>query len=77
MNMAIKLLGDLKLNINIAAVAKGPSRKKLLVHSQQFIDNRDIKNILDNKNLLKQIMDEAHRFAITYHKKLRRKNLLG
>lgn len=76
LNMAIKLLGDLKLNINIAAVAKGPSRKKLLVHSQQFIDNRDIKNILDNKNLLKRIMDEAHRFAISYHKKLRKKDLL-
>ena len=27
-------------------------------------------------NLIKWLDDEAHRFAITYHKKLRKKNLL-
>jgi excinuclease ABC subunit C len=76
LNMAQKLDSDLGLIINIAAVAKGPSRKKLTVHSQQFTDS-SIKNILDNKNILKRIMDEAHRFAISYHKKLRGKSLLN
>jgi excinuclease UvrABC nuclease subunit len=31
---------------------------------------------LNDKNLGKSIMDEAHRFAINYHRKLRRKNAL-
>jgi len=37
---------------------------------------REIENILQDKLLIKQIMDEAHRFAITFHRKLRRKNAL-
>jgi len=28
-------------------------------------------------NLILQLRDEAHRFAISYHKKLREKTLLG
>jgi len=78
LNMAEKLLyKELGLDVKIAAVAKGPTRKKLLVHGSEFIENAEIKNILNDKNLLKQVMDEAHRFAITFHRKLRRKNALG
>ena len=75
LNMAEKLLTDLGFIIPIAAVAKGPTRKKLTVHSQHFTDI-NIKNILNNKNLLKRIMDEAHRFAIGYHRKLREKEFI-
>ena len=38
---------------------------------------KEILNIIQNKNLVKRIMDEAHRFAIGYHKKLRRRNMLA
>ena len=41
-----------------------------------FYKNKEIDNILLNKNLLKNIMDEAHRFAISYHKKLRKKSFI-
>jgi excinuclease ABC subunit C len=75
LNMAQKLISESGLVVVVAAVAKGPDRKRLTVHGRQFMDN-NIKNILNNKKLLKQIMDEAHRFAISYHKKVRKKNLL-
>ncbi|MEK7658481.1 MAG: GIY-YIG nuclease family protein [Patescibacteria group bacterium] len=60
-------------NIKIMAVAKG--RQEL------FVEN--IKNPIPLKslprevyNLIKNLDDEAHRFAIAYHRKLRKKNLL-
>ena len=75
-NMGTKLVQELGLIVPIAGVAKGPTRKKLLVHSSGFIDNDRIQKILDDKNLVKSIMDEAHRFAIAYHRKLRKKNFI-
>lgn len=80
LNMAKKLLReDLGLSLNIASVAKGPTRKNLDIRYDfnfQVNVNSQIANILQGNNLLKAIMDEAHRFAIGYHRKLRRKNAL-
>jgi len=75
LNMAQKLISELGLVVSVAAVAKGKTRKNLQLVTYNL--QRDTGNILKDKNLLKQIMDEAHRFAITYHKKLRGKNLLS
>ena len=60
-------------DIVVIAIAKG--RQEL------FIENREqaipLKNLPQEVyNLIKHLDDEAHRFAITYHKKLRAKNLL-
>ena len=71
LNMGTEILKGFKLNIPIASVAKGPTRKNLELRILNLELESRIKNIIDNKSLIKQIMDEAHRFAISYHRKLR------
>ena len=69
LNMARRVLKSFHLEIPLLAVAKGPTRKKL--------DRYSFGNVPDvSENILEQIRDEAHRFAIGYHKKLRGKNFL-
>lgn len=69
LNMARRVLKSFHLEIPLLAVAKGPTRKKL--------DRYSFGNVPDlSENILEQIRDEAHRFAIGYHKKLRGKNFI-
>ncbi len=74
LNIAKKIKNNLKIkNLKIIAIAKG--------RQQLFIEERKepipLKNLpQDIYNLIKNLDNEAHRFAITYHKKLRKKNLL-
>jgi len=82
LHMAERLLRELNLEMPIVAVAKGKSRKNL--NFQFSIFNQfsipkfsNLKNFINNRNLIKQIMDEAHRFAVRYHRKLRKKKFLG
>jgi excinuclease ABC subunit C len=83
LNMGERLLTELGLVIPIVAVAKGPTRKisnfQFLISNQipMYKIPKEIIDVIHNKNLIKQIMDEAHRFAIGYHKKLRKKSFLG
>ncbi|MFA6193712.1 MAG: GIY-YIG nuclease family protein [Parcubacteria group bacterium] len=72
LNMAQSVLNDLKLDIPIIAVAKGPTRKKLDIHHGK--EALIFQNIVSDEKLVERIRDEAHRFAISYHKKLRAKN---
>lgn len=62
-NVAKKVLKDCGLKIPVAGIAKGSERKKNEFHGAvpKWTD----------KNTLIQVRDEAHRFAIAYHKKLR------
>jgi excinuclease ABC subunit C len=80
LSMAEKLLHEeLGLAVKIVAIAKGPTRRKLDIRrdeNMQKHSNKHIEDTLENDNLLKSIMDEAHRFAIGYHRKLRSKNSL-
>ena len=70
LNMARKILRNYKLEISLLAVAKGPSRKKL--------DRYSFGNVPDiSEKIIEQIRDEAHRFAISYHRNLRRKEFLN
>ena len=65
-----KVIREHKLNIPVVGIAKGPERKK-----NEFIyaRNKEIVDwIGDNKNLLIQVRDEAHRFAINYQRSLRK-----
>lgn len=73
LNMGRKVLASFGLKIPVGSVAKGPGRKgtELRISGPEL--NERVKNILNDKNLLKKIMDEAHRFAVGYHRKLRKK----
>lgn len=68
LNTILELLEKKKERIPVLAVSKGPRRNKLDFHSRE-------KKILENKAELEPIAEkvrnEAHRFAINYHKKLR------
>jgi len=76
-NMADELLhAQLGLAVSIVGVAKGPTRKNLKFEIRNLKLNQEIQSILQDKLLIKQIMDEAHRFAISFHRKLRGKSFL-
>jgi excinuclease ABC subunit C len=69
LNMARKILRNFHLEIPLIAVAKGPKRKKLDIYS--FGTTPEIP-----KNITEQVRDEAHRFAIKYHRKVRGKEAI-
>jgi excinuclease ABC subunit C len=82
LNMAQNILQGLGLDIPLIAVAKGTTRKKLDVFQSKFLltylgQNEEIREkynrILSDAKLLERIRNEAHRFAISYHKKLRKR----
>lgn len=64
-NIAKKVLKNLCLKISVIGIAKGAERKK-----NEFIG---IIPKFTDKNTLIKVRDEAHRFAIAYHKKIRGK----
>jgi excinuclease ABC subunit C len=70
LNMAEKLLNDADWNIPIVAIAKGPTRKKLDLYYTKNAHGHF--EIISDLTLLEKIRDEAHRFAIAYHRQLRR-----
>jgi excinuclease ABC subunit C len=61
-----ELFLELKLPVPILAVAKGPTRKKLDIFTYGKIPKI-------TKKTIAQVRDEAHRFAIGYHRKIRGK----
>ncbi len=77
LNMGEKLMKDLgiaNLTIGLIAVAKGPTRKKLDIYESKIFPVKD--EIKSNLILIEKLREEAHRFAITYHRKLRDKDYL-
>ncbi len=69
---AVKFVRQVK-NIKIISIAKG--KQELLIENQK--QHIPLKNLPQEiYNLIVHLDDEAHRFAITYHKKLRKKYLL-
>ncbi len=73
LNMAEKLWKELGIDIPIVAVAKGITRKNQELRIKNYESKIDIEKIIKNRNLIKNITDEAHRFAISYHRKIRGK----
>lgn len=62
-NTAKSVLGSYGLKIPVVGIAKGRTRKKVEIIGEV---PKDIQT-----NLLVKVRDEAHRFAISYHRKLR------
>ena len=73
-NMADDLWQKLDIKISTVAVAKGPTRKKLDIYKSKYISVNE--NLLKDKILIENLREEAHRFAISYHKQLRDKNFV-
>lgn len=71
------VLDELGLKVPIVGLAKGFDRKQdVLVMDGS---NKELKRVVTaNKEILQRARDEAHRFAVSYHRKLRgKRSLLG
>ena len=71
-NIALEVLEELKINIPVAGMVKDDN------HRTRGIYYNNIEQPIDTSSegfkLITRIQDEAHRFAITYHRSLRRKD---
>jgi len=62
--------------IPVIAIAKGPTRKGENLFFSVNFDKKLKKALSQDKKVVKLIRDEAHRFAISYHRLLRKKKIL-
>ena len=71
-NRVVSILDELGLDIPVIGIAKGFDRKQdRLVYDKS---NLELKRVAENeKELFQRVRDEAHRFAIKYHKVVRSK----
>lgn len=72
LNMAENVVSEFGHDIPVVGVAKGSTRKKVDMYYNK--EAQIFQNIISDEKLVERIRNEAHRFAIGYHKKLRRKN---
>lgn len=71
LSVAKAVIDELDIKSEIIAIAKNPDRVFTLNGETIFLDDKSITSAF-----LKNIRDEVHRFAITYHRKLRDKRLI-
>ncbi len=75
-NAGDELLGSQNLSIPVIGIAKGPSRKKVkIIFGVAALPLKKIISL--HRNTLIKVRDEAHRFAIAYHRMLRAKSLIN
>ncbi len=71
LSVAKKVIDNLNINCEIIALAKNPDRVFLLDEDIIPLDDKSTAS-----SILKRIRDEVHRFAISYHRKLRNRRLM-
>lgn len=78
-NAAEEVLRNYRLSIPVIGIAKGITRKKdEFIYSKFGKWGPELQMVASNQaNLLKQVRDEAHRFAISFHRLRRKKKFLG
>lgn len=75
-NIATMTVREAGFGIPVVGIAKGPERKRNdLICDPKHLDL--CKACEQYKDLLIQVRDEAHRFAITYHRKVRSRKMFG
>jgi excinuclease ABC subunit C len=75
LNMAENVVAESGHDIPVVGVAKGPGRKKVdIYYNKEALAFREV---ISNSRLVERIRNEAHRFAISYHRKLRKKNFVS
>jgi excinuclease ABC subunit C len=70
-NRVVKILQELKISIPVVGIAKGPERKR----NDFYLGTKTkpvVQWVSQNQSLLIKVRDEAHRFAITYQRSLRK-----
>ncbi|MFH1745328.1 MAG: excinuclease ABC subunit UvrC [bacterium] len=76
LNVAVKLLKKYKLDIPVLAVSKGDGLRSSRAPDKIFFPGESAPLVLPLAspalNIIKRVRDEAHRFAIEYHRRLRR-----
>ncbi|MBP9864363.1 excinuclease ABC subunit UvrC [Patescibacteria group bacterium] len=74
-NAAVQVVRQFELGIPVVGLAKGPQRDKdELICDAKHVDI--CKVCEKHKDILVAVRDEAHRFAIAYHRKVRARNSL-
>lgn len=75
-NAAKQVVQHFELGIPVVGLAKGPARDKDELICDE--NNLEICALCErHKGILVAVRDEAHRFAITYHRKIRTRKMLG
>jgi excinuclease ABC subunit C len=76
LHIAERVLKQAQLTIPAAGIVKGPTRKLarlvLSTYAREWLNQRQLTTHLFEP-IVRLARDEAHRFAITYHRKLRDK----
>jgi excinuclease ABC subunit C len=78
LNAVLKVLKSMKLDIPLIAISKGDGLRSALAPDKIFFpgEKKPLELPLASPalHLIKRVRDEAHRFAISYHRKLRGKS---
>jgi excinuclease ABC subunit C len=77
LKMAKEIVKNLNLEIPVISIAKGPERKKNEFHFGDSYTAKYFAKNLEIQNIAISARDEAHRFAISYYRKLHGKELFS